>query len=108
ARPLAASDHVGEFRARPRAAPRDAVADRLVALAPVVSRDDAMLFGWRDLHCLEARRAEYGFALRGDIGPLPLEDMHEGVARRHVARGAVGGRERRTWRRRITRRRRRP
>ena len=107
ARPLAASDHVGEFRARPRAAPRDAVADRLVALAPIVSRNDAVFFGWRDLHGPEAGGAEHSFALGGDIGPLPLEEVHEHVARGHVPRGPVGGRKRRTWRGRITRRRRR-
>src|SRR5262245_32297142 len=90
ARRLAAIHHVGEFGPRARAAAGDAVAHRLVALAPVVTRHDAVLFRGRDLYGGEAGRAEDVLALGRDLGPFPLEQVDEHVAGSHVAARSVG------------------
>src|SRR5207248_5981536 len=60
ARRAAALHHVGEFGARARPAARDAVADRLIALAPGVGGGlDAVLLGRGDLYGGEAGWPEH-------------------------------------------------
>src|SRR5207247_4556556 len=89
----AALHHVRELGVRAGAAARDAVAYRLIALAPVMIGGDAMLLRRRDLHGREAGGAEHLLAFVGDVRPLPFEEVYEHVARGHVATRAVGGRE---------------
>src|SRR5205085_6351274 len=69
ARRAAALHHVGEFGARARPAAGDAVADRLVALAPGVRRGlDAVLLRRRDLDRSEAGGPEDILTLGRDVG----------------------------------------
>ena len=87
---IAAVHHVGELDAGAGAAVRDAVAHRLIALAPVVARHDAVLLGRGDLHRLHTCGTQHGFTLGRDIDPAPFEQMYGDVAREHVAAGTVG------------------
>src|SRR5207247_7917191 len=90
----AALHHVRELGVRAGAAARDAVAHRLVALAPVVVGCDAVFLWRRDLHRGESGGPENLLALGRDVRPPPFEEVHEHVARGHMAAGTVGGRER--------------
>src|SRR3954466_6364838 len=86
---IAARHHVPELRAGARAAARDAVTHRLVALTPIVGRDDAVFLRWRDLYCFEAGWTEYVLAFARDVCPFPLEEVHEDIAGGHVPGGPI-------------------
>ena len=90
---LAAIDHVGELPARSRPAPADAVAHRLIALAPRMAALHTVLLRRGYLNRSESRRPEHRLALARDVGPFPLEQVHEDVTRRHVAARAIRRRQ---------------
>jgi len=93
----ATAHHVLELRGGARAAPREGVAHRLVALAPILGRDDAVFVRRRHLHRMDARGAEDRLALRGDVVPAPVEEVHVRVARGRHPGGAVFARYRRAY-----------
>ncbi len=78
----AALDHVGEFREGAAPAVLQRVADGLIALPPRIGDDHRVLAGRRDLDPGEPGRPQVVLALQRDVGPPPLEEVHERAARR--------------------------
>ena len=86
--------HVRKRGAIPTAADQ-LIADRLVALPPGPTGDQAMLVGGRDLDPVDARRPEHPLALEGHVCPGPLEEMDQHLGRLSRLRRADERREKR-------------
>ncbi len=76
----AALHHVCELGGGSTATLGEGIADRLVALPPRKAGEHRVLARRRDLNPRKTRRSEVIFTFGGDVGPLPLEQMHEHTA----------------------------
>mmetsp|Transcript_444 Transcript_444/g.1027 ORF Transcript_444/g.1027 Transcript_444/m.1027 type:complete len:365 (+) Transcript_444:663-1757(+) len=89
---VASPDHVRKLRLVARAAD-EVVSHWLVPGPPLRARD--VVVRWRDLHGLEALRAQEFLALLCHVRPFPLEEVNEGraAARWILGAGMANGRE---------------